>query len=124
MRRVRRFNGAMLGLVAALLCLAAQPAFSDSAASKADIQAGKELAFGRTDGNCLACHQIEGGKLMGNVGPALVDMKARYPDREVLFKRIWDETQFNPMTVMPPFGRNGILTKQEINRIIDFLYTL
>jgi hypothetical protein len=32
-----------------------------------------------------------------------------------------DETQRNPQTVMPPFGRNRILTAQEINAIVDFL---
>lgn len=92
--------------------------------SQADIQRGKELAFGRKDGNCLACHKMDDGKLTGTIGPELVNMKARYPERDVLFKRIWDETQFNPMTVMPPFGRHSILSKQEINRIVDYLYTL
>jgi len=89
-----------------------------------DAQQGRELAFGRSKGNCLACHQIEGGDLAGNIGPPLVQMKARYPDRDKLFARIWDETQFNSMTVMPPFGRNKILEKQEIQKIVDFLYTL
>jgi sulfur-oxidizing protein SoxX len=89
-----------------------------------DAQQGRELAFGRSKGNCLACHQIEGGDLAGSIGPPLVQMKARYPDRDKLFARIWDETQFNSMTVMPPFGRNKILEKQEIQKIVDFLYTL
>ncbi|MDO3722189.1 sulfur oxidation c-type cytochrome SoxX [Marinobacter sp. chi1] len=92
--------------------------------TQADIDRGKELAFSRKDGNCLACHKIDDGKLTGTVGPALSDMKSRYPDREILFKRIWDETQFNPVTVMPPFGRNMILNEEQINRIIDYLYTL
>jgi L-cysteine S-thiosulfotransferase len=26
--------------------------------------------------------------------------------------------------VMPPFGRNRLLTKQEINAVVDFLQTL
>ena len=92
--------------------------------TQADIDRGKELAFSRKDGNCLACHQMDDGKLTGNIGPELADMKSRFPDREMLYERIWDETQFNPVTVMPPFGRHMILSKQEINRIIDYLYTL
>jgi hypothetical protein len=36
---------------------------------------------------------------------------------------IFDETKRNPLTVMPPFGRNLILTKQEIDSVVDFLYT-
>ncbi len=50
-------------------------------------------------------------------------MKARYPDRKQLFAIIYDETKRNPTTVMPPFGRNLILTDAEINAVIDFLYT-
>ena len=91
---------------------------------QAEIDQGKEIAFNRTKGNCLACHQIAGGALTGTLGPALRDMQTRYSDRELLFKRIWDETQFNPMTVMPPFGRHKILTEEQINRVVDFLYTL
>lgn len=107
----------------ATLALSAMSA-SVVAASQADIDRGKELAFSRKDGNCLACHKMDDGKLTGTVGPELANMKTRYPDRDVLFKRVWDETQFNPQTVMPPFGRHSILSKEEINRIIDYLYTL
>ncbi|HDZ38048.1 MAG TPA: sulfur oxidation c-type cytochrome SoxX [Marinobacter sp.] len=92
--------------------------------SQADIDRGKELVFSRKDGNCLACHKMDDGKLTGTIGPELADMNTRYPDRGILFKRIWDETQFNPQTVMPPFGRHSILSKDQINRVIDYLYTL
>lgn len=92
--------------------------------SQAQVEQGKEIAFSRSEGNCLACHQIEGGTLAGDIGPPLVDMKTRYPDRELLFKVVWDETQLNPMTVMPPFGRHKILTQDQVNRVVDFLYTL
>ena len=50
-------------------------------------------------------------------------MKQRFPDREQLKAVIVDETRRNPSTVMPPFGRNLILTNQEIEAVIDFLYT-
>lgn len=92
--------------------------------SQADIDMGKELAFSRSDGNCLACHKMDDGKLTGTIAPELANMKARFPDRDALFKRIWDETKFNPQTVMPPFGRNLMLSKDQINRIVDYLYTL
>lgn len=113
-------------LVAALCTLPqiASAQGQQAGAAKSDVEQGKALAFGRSKGNCLACHQIQGGDLAGNIGPALVEMKARFPDRDKLFKRIWDEAQFNPMTVMPPFGHNKILTKEEIRKIVDFLYTL
>ncbi len=72
---------------------------------------------------CQQCHQVRGVDNTGNIGPALSDMKARFPDRKALFAIVFDETKRNPQTVMPPFGRNLILTSQEINTIIDFLYS-
>jgi L-cysteine S-thiosulfotransferase len=84
---------------------------------------GEALAFDRGKGNCLTCHDIKGGDAPGNVGPPLADMKSRYPDRKELAAIIFDETKHNPLTVMPPFGRNLILTKQEIEQVVDFLYT-
>jgi sulfur-oxidizing protein SoxX len=85
--------------------------------------AGEQLAFDRGKGNCLTCHDIKGGDSPGNLGPALNDMKKRFPDRAELIAIISDETRRNPQTVMPPFKRNLILTDQEINAIVDFLYT-
>jgi L-cysteine S-thiosulfotransferase len=110
--------------------LSAVPAFAGAAlaqpaqpsASQAPMP-GEALTFDRSRGNCLTCHEIKGGDAPGNVGPPLADMKSRYPDRTELAAIIFDETKRNPLTVMPPFGRNLILTKQEIEQVIDFLYT-
>ena len=73
-------------------------------------------------GQCQQCHEIKGIGDFGNVGPSLVDLKARYHDRKDVVAIINDETTRNPQTVMPPFGRNLILTKQEIDMIVDYLY--
>lgn len=100
----------------------------DSAVGQKDlmsrIEAGKAISFNRFKGNCLACHQIAGGELMGNYGPPLIYMKARYPDRDALREQIWDAAIKNPHTRMPPFGRNRILTEQEIDLVTDFIHTL
>jgi len=85
---------------------------------------GKALSFNRKKGNCLACHQIAGGKLPGNIGPPLIAMKARYPDKAKLRAQIWDATRINPNTIMPPFGRNKILGESDIDKIVEFIYTL
>ncbi len=85
---------------------------------------GQKLAFDRGKGNCLTCHVIKGGDLPGSIGPELKDLKAKYPDRNELTAIIFDETKRNPQTMMPPFGRNRILTEQEISAIVDFLQTL
>lgn len=105
-------------LALGLLVACAGPGWAQSGASD-----GQKLAFDRGKGNCLTCHMIKGGDLPGTIGPKLEDLKARY-DRNALIAIISDETQRNPLTVMPPFGRNRILTEQEISAIVDFLQTL
>ena len=89
-----------------------------------NISEGKKLTFDRKKGNCLACHMIDDGELAGNNGPPLLAMKQRFPERDVLFQQIWDPTETNPYSFMPPFGKHGALTRSEINKIIDYLYTL
>lgn len=89
----------------------------------ADPLNGEKLAFDRGKGNCLTCHEIKGGPDPGNVGPELNNMKSRFPDRKELIAIVADETKRNPQTVMPPFKRNLILNDQEIEAIVDFLYT-
>ena len=94
-----------------------------SALAQAPVMPGQTLAFDRSRGNCLTCHDIKDGDSPGNVGPQLADMKTRFPDRKELAAIIFDETKRNPLTVMPPFGRNLILTPPEIESVVDFLYT-
>ena len=89
-----------------------------------NIAAGKELAFGRKKGNCLTCHYIAGGKLTGTSGPALVAMKARFPKRAELRAQIWDASEKNRFSVMPPFGRHAILTEKEIDLVVDYIHSL
>ena len=67
---------------------------------------------------------IKGGEYPGTLGPELTDIKGKYPNRDELVAIVFDETKRNPLTVMPPFGRNRILTDKEINAIVDFLQTL
>jgi sulfur-oxidizing protein SoxX len=95
------------------------PASAQSAAAE-----GQKLAFDRGKGNCLTCHVIKGGDLPGTIGPELIDIKKKYPNRDELVAIVFDETKRNPLTVMPPFGRNRILTEKEINAVVDFLQTL
>ena len=71
---------------------------------------------------CEQCHQVKGIQNFGNIGPSLVDLKGRYPERKDVDEIISDETKRNPQTAMPPFGRNLVLTKQQIETIVDYLY--
>lgn len=89
------------------------------------IAAGREIAHDVYLGNCLACHRIPGDPTavsMATIGPPIVDMRKRFPDRAALRAQIWDPTQGNPRTVMPPFGKHGVLTEREIDLVVDYLY--
>jgi len=90
----------------------------------APTQQGKQLAFDRNKGNCLACHAIEDGESPGNIGPALTKLSNRFKNKDQLREQIRDATVFNPETSMPPFGRNRILTDAEIDAIAEYLWTL
>ena len=115
-----KFSGSLLALVFSLGLFSASTAIAD----EASIAEGKKIAFDRKKGNCLACHMVADGALPGNIGPPLIAMKARFPDREVLRAQIWDATVKNPNTIMPPFGKHGVLTEDEVDKVTDFIHTL
>ena len=111
------------GLIVPLVLLGTLATLHGASAGSAATE-GQKLAFDRSKGNCLTCHEIKGGTLAGSIGPALTGIKSKYPDRNELVAIVSDETKRNPQTVMPPFGRNHILTEKEINAVVDFLQTL
>jgi hypothetical protein len=55
-----------------------------AARAQSPVLPGQTLAFDRSKGNCLTCHDIKDGDSPGNVGPPLADMKKRFPDRTEL----------------------------------------
>jgi sulfur-oxidizing protein SoxX len=109
--------------ISAATVLATALLVAGPAAAQTPVMPGQTLAFDRAKGNCLTCHDIKGGDAPGNVGPPLNDMKTRFSDRNELTAIIFDETKRNPQSVMPPFGRNLILTHEDIESVADFLYT-
>ena len=112
------------GLIPAMLLALVIGASAGPASAQSTAAEGQKIAFDRGRGNCLTCHVIKGGELPGSIGPELVDIKSKYPSRDDLVAILNDETKRNPLTVMPPFGRNRILTDKEINAVVDFLQTL
>jgi len=88
------------------------------------LEEGKKLSFDKKKGNCLACHVIAGGDQAGNIAPPLVAMKARFPDKAVLRAQIYDARTKNPNTIMIPFGPHGVLSDKELDKVVDFIYTL
>ena len=122
MRKTAKLISTTTSAAVLLGCLALAPATSAVAASA--VAEGKKLAFNKKKGNCLACHSIKGGKLAGDIGPPLIAMKARFPDKAKMRAQIWDSTTNNPNTSMPPFGRHKILSESDINKITEYIYTL
>ena len=88
------------------------------------IDEGKHLAFDRAKGNCLACHIISGGESAGTIAPPLFSMKVRYPDKQKLREQIYNPLKRNPETSMPPFGQNQILSEAEIDKVVEFIWSL
>ncbi len=112
---------------ASVLALAGMLSLSPTTANAEEatvVEQGKKIAFDRKKGNCLACHMIAGGTLPGNIGPPLVAMQQRFPDKAKLHAQIYDARTANPHTMMPPFGPMGILSDDEIDKIVEFVYTL
>lgn len=116
----------LIGMVGAITVLAGQFIISPMAsAEEASIaEKGKELAFDRKKGNCLACHNIPGGAAPGNIAPALIAMQSRFSSKAELRSQIWDATVKNPESAMPPFGKHGALSEDELDKVVEFIWTL
>lgn len=117
------FSACSVAVMAGALVLTT---FSSASAAEAASAAdkGKAAATDRKLGNCLACHAMGDGELPGNIGPALVNMKLRYPDKAKLREQISDPTIRNPNSIMPPFGRHKMLSDEQIDQIVEYVYTL
>ena len=98
---------------------------TDAAAPPARIEAGRAIAHDWYRGNCLACHQVPGdptAETLADIGPPIVAMRERFPDRSALRAQLWDPTERNPLSYMPPFGKHGVLTGEEIDLVLDYIY--
>ena len=94
------------------------------AVAASTIEEGRKIALDRKKGNCMACHVMADATLPGNIGPPLVAMQARFPDKAKLREQIWDASKINPRSLMPPFGRHEILTEDEIDKVVEFVHSL
>ena len=93
-------------------------------AAKDMVEKGKKVAFDRKKGNCISCHMMDNGVSPGNLGPPLVAMKARFPDKAKLRSQISDPETANPYTRMPPFGKHGVVSKGELDAVVEYIHTL
>jgi len=111
-------SSAVAAVLACMTFIMPVSAFADA------LEDGKTVAYDRKKGNCLACHAMADGDMPGNIGPPLVAMKARFPDKAKLRAQVWDATAKNANTMMPPFGKHKILSEKEIDQVVEFIYSL
>lgn len=103
-----------------------------------DAGRGRDVAFGRERGNCIACHVLPGpdARSHGNVGPSLQDVAARLGEAQMRL-RLVDSRRLNPASVMPSYYRvdglarvakayagKPVLTAQEVEDVVAYLMTL
>ena len=109
-------------------CLILLAGFAQASAAEPDkVPTGQELAFDNRKGNCLACHMMPGDSKAissSNIGPPLIGMRERYPDRAKLYDQVWDASKSNADSLMPPFGKHKILSEAEINTVVDYIHGL
>ncbi len=123
---MRKFHQVAAACAISAIMLSGSVLAQNAAAPKKE-ETGKDIAFNRVKGNCLACHgmpTVPDAESTGLYGPPLIAMSARYPDKAKLRAQIWDATAFNPASSMIPFGKHGVLTEQEIDKVTDFVYGL
>lgn len=109
-----------------LICIiSALPLSSLFAADNAKlIEKGEKVFMTKSLGNCIACHAINGKELdgPGSMGPTLQYLSA-WPE-DALYDKVYDPYTTNPISQMPPFGKNGWLSDEEIKAVVAFLKTI
>lgn len=77
-------------------------------------------------GNCVACHNIEGAKGAGNIGPDLHDYKKNFidtgvRDNQFVYQKIADARIDNPDTHMTINLTTGLFNEREICDIASYI---
>lgn len=77
-------------------------------------------------GNCVACHNIEGAKGAGNIGPDLTNYKQNFMDsgardNQFVFQKIADPRIDNPTTHMTVNLTTKLFTPREICDIASYI---
>ena len=93
-------------------------------ASEDLVKKGEKIFTTNTQGNCIACHAVDGKVLdgPGTMGPILQSFSA-WPE-QAIYDKIYDPYTTNPISAMPAFGKNGWLTDAEIKALVAYLKTI
>jgi len=95
-------------------------------AQAADAAQGRKVVTTKALGNCAACHKFPDVESPGDIGPDLTEAMESYGpgDRATVRQWLWDARELMPHTIMPPFGANKILTPQQVDDVVEYLYSL
>ncbi|WP_456433692.1 sulfur oxidation c-type cytochrome SoxX [Nitratifractor sp.] len=105
--------------------VAAGMVITASAGGNADlVKEGEKIFNTKKIGNCLACHAVNGKKIdnPGNLGPKLQGLSV-WPE-QALYDKIYNPYTTNPISAMPPFGLNGVLSDHQIKAVVAYLKTI
>lgn len=77
-------------------------------------------------GNCVACHNIEGAKGYGNIGPDLTNYKEYFVDSKVrdakwVYQKIADPRIDNANTHMTVNLVNGLMSEREVCDLVSYI---
>ena len=97
----------------------------EASAGNADlVKQGEKIFNTKKIGNCLACHAVNGKNINnpGTLGPKLQGLSA-WPE-QALYDKVYDPYTTNPLSAMPPFGKNGVLSDEQIKAVVAYLKTV
>jgi len=88
------------------------------------VKEGEKIFNTKKIGNCFACHAANGKKINGpgSLGPKLQYLSS-WPQK-ALYDKVYDPYTTNPISAMPAFGKNGVLTDKQIKAVVAYLKTI
>jgi len=110
-----------------LIATAFSGLFTTASLADASLVAqGEKIFNNKKSGNCLACHAVNGKDIKdpGVLGPKLMGLS--YWDEKDLTDVVYDIYKARGIShsAMPPFGRNGWLSDDEIKAVVAYLKTI
>ena len=98
---------------------------SVASSNAAMVKEGEKLFNTKKQGNCLACHAVNGKNIInpGSLGPKLTGLK--HWDEKDLYSVIYDPyATRSKIGAMPAFGKNAYLTDHQIKALVAYLKTV
>jgi len=88
------------------------------------VKEGEKIFNTKKIGNCLACHAVNGKNINtpGDLGPKLQGL-SMWPEK-ALYDKVYNPYTTNPISAMPPFGLNGVLSDHQIKAVVAYLKTI